>query len=420
MTFSVRNLINHLAVFVIFSDAFSSSVFFTYFDLRGSYFILPIVSILCILVLGKLCFSKKFIMIFGMIILFAIYSIFVGKNTIPLMSKAVIGIFLNSLTFYMVFKLNNYDVKKLFVIYLNIAFFAGLVGLAQETGSMLNILPQLMRPYQLGDLPLYRITSFFPEPAHFVEAMMPAFFVSLVSVLQKNPLLDKWKSWVIIISFLLSFSTIGYIGVFLSILLVIINYGKIRQVLVGALLIPLLSFIVYTNVAEVKRRVDDSFNVITGASELLSANLSTFALMSNWGVGYRSFLDNPVFGSGLGSHKISYYKNINIVIDDDIDAAQQRGIIALNVEDAGSLFNRLLSETGLFGLFTFMLFIYKAHILRKNDKSNYLWIINNAILAFFLIKLLRGGHYFLYGTFFFFWAYYFSKMQSREMSRVFK
>jgi hypothetical protein len=410
MTFSVRNLINYLAVFIVFSDALGSAGFFTYFDLRGSYFILPIVLILCVLVSGNLYFNKTFITILGVLIIFSIYSIFVGKNTTLLMSKTVIGIFLNSLTFYMVFKLNNYDVKKLFVIYLSIAFFAGLVGLVQETSNILNIFP--MRPIPLGDLPLYKITSIFPEPAHFCEAMMPAFFVSLVAVSHSTTIFDKWKSWVIIISFLLSFSAVGYVGVLFSMLLLSINYGKIRHVLVGALLIPLFLFIASSEVGEIKTRVDDTFNVITRTSELHVVNLSTYSLLSNWGAAYHSFLDNPLFGGGIGSHKITYFKNIDNVLGIDEEMSQQHGLMVLNAEDAGSLFNRLLSETGLFGLFAFMLFIYKGHILRINDKSSYLWIINNAILAVFIIRLLRGGHYFIYGFFFFFWAYYFSKMQS--------
>ena len=80
----------------------------------------------------------------------------------------------------------------------------------------------------------------------------------------------------------------------------------------------------------------------------------------------------------------------------------------LNVDDANSLFLRLLSETGLFGIIVFFYFLFKSHLLKKRDKSKYLWIISNAILALFLIKLIRSGHYFVNGFFFFFWLYYFS------------
>lgn len=85
----------------------------------------------------------------------------------------------------------------------------------------------------------------------------------------------------------------------------------------------------------------------------------------------------------------------------------------LNVEDANSLFLRLRSETGLLGLLLIFIFIFKFHIIRKNDKSGYLWIINNGILSMFAIRLLRFGHYFATGFFFFFWLYYFSKIDSK-------
>lgn len=417
MKFSVISLINYLAAFVVFSDVFSNGAVFSDFSLRGSYFILPIVSILCIYFSGKFYYNKTFIIIFGLIIFFSIYNISVGKTNMGFLSKSVIGILLSSLVFYTVFRLNNGDVKKLFVVYLNFAFIIGLIGLMQEMNNIFHVLPRFGKTLPLAELPLYRVTSIFSEPQHFCEAMTPAFFVSLVSILQKSPMFGKWKSFVIIISFLLSFSAVGYIGVFFSIFLIIVNYGKVKQILIGALLVPLLMFFVYSNVVEIKKRVDGTISVIGGSSELLETNLSTFSLLTNWQIARQSFHDNPFFGGGLGSHTISYYKYINAIIGDDINEVGQRGYMVLNVEDAGSLFNRLLSETGLFGLFAFILFLYKGYLLRVNDRSNYLWIINNAVLVFFFIKLLRGGHYFLFGTFLFFWAYYFSKLQSVILKR---
>lgn len=417
MIFSVKNLINYLAVIAIFADPFHLINYIGWFEFRGSYFILPIILILCFMTLKKIYFNRTFLIICCLLAALAFYSVLVGGSTFTSMSKAIIGIFLTSLTYYLVFKVNNYDVKKIFTIYLNITFFACLYGLLQEVGGILNIniLPGRIIP--LDDFPLYRISSFFPEPAHFCDAIMPAVFVSLVSVIQGNILLNKWKSWVIIAAFTLTFSALGFISILLCFILVVINYGKTRYVLAGALLVSISFFLIYSSTSQIKTRVDDTLNVISGASDIYAVNLSTYALLSNYLVAYRSFLANPIFGGGLGSHEMSYLRHIDKLIDIDKETAEMHGRIVLNFNDAGSLFNRLLSETGLFGLFAFIFFIYKGHILRMNDKTNYLWIINNAILVLFFSRLLRSGHYFIYGFFFFFWAYYFSKIQSREISR---
>ena len=154
--------------------------------------------------------------------------------------------------------------------------------------------------------------------------------------------------------------------------------------------------------------------MLTGKANLTTVNLSTFALFSNSLVAYNSFRDNPIFGSGLGSHKLSYHKYIGDIVD------VNKISTFLNVDDANSLFLRLLSETGLFGIIIFFYFIFKFHLSKKRDESNYLWIINNAILVMFLIRLIRIGHYFIYGFFFFFWLYYFAWKFNKTQSKKHK
>jgi hypothetical protein len=421
MKIHIKNIVNILAALIVFCDAYSSRSLFAYFELRGSYFVLPIVFILCLIMLGRPHFNKNFIIVFSLLTVFSFYSIYLERSTIVYVSKVVISILLNSLTFYMVFKVNDYDVKKVFIIYINLAVIVSLVGLAQEFNNIFKILPEFGLTLPLSDLPFFRITSIFPEPAHYCEAMIPAFFVSLVGIFHSTELINKWKSWTIIIAFLLTFSTVGYFGVFVSIILIIINYNKIKYLIVGAFIIPILLLVAYFSINEVKLRVDGTYNVITGSTPLAQTNLSTFSLISNWEVGFISFLNNPAFGGGFGSHPISYMNYIPKVLGKDAKKLKEGiSIMPLNVEDAGSLLNRLLSETGLFGLVAFLIFIIRGHLVKDRDNSNYLWIINNAILVFFILKLTREGHYFIYGVFLFFWAYYFSKLQSYRFNTEFE
>jgi len=64
-----------------------------------------------------------------------------------------------------------------------------------------------------------------------------------------------------------------------------------------------------------------------------------------------------------------------------------------------------------------MAFILKCHVIKRDDTGNVLWIINNAIMAYFVIRLMRNGHYFNEGFYLFVWMYYFSKIQVNLKSK---
>jgi len=417
MKLNIKNLINYLAIFTVFSSGFTFQGILPFADLRINYLIMAFVLLLCMPFLKGIYFNKTFLFLFGIIIVFSLYNVYIGEDTLGFLMKQVVGISLNAFIFYLLFKINNYDVKKLFKVYLNIAVFVGTIGLIQELSYSLGfkvgydfsyIIPSWS--VSLSQTGFLRVNSIMPEPADFCYAMVPAFFVSITSFSRNNiKLIRRWKGLIIILSVFSSFSSVGYIGIIFSLALLFYNYGKIRHLIVGAILVFMLIFCLYSTVGDFKMRVDDSFNVITGKTCLETTNLSTFALFSNALIAYSSFKDNPVFGSGLGSHEISYYRYIKKVID-----VNKTSMLLINMKDANSLFLRLLSETGLFGLLVVFYFIFKFHLLRKNDKNGYLWIISNAILAVFLIRLIRCGHYFINGFFFFFWLYYFTWRLNKE------
>lgn len=418
MNINLQKFINYIVVFTIFGSGFDLSGIFSFADFRISYLLILFALLLWLPFLKGIYFNKFFLFFFSLIVIFSLYNVYIEKDTIGLLTKQVIGISLNAFIFYLLVKINKYDVKRLFKIYLNIAFLIALIGLIQELSYLLGfkagydfsyILPSWK--VDISGTGFLRVNSILPEPASFCYSMMPAFFVALTSFSKKNfKFLGKWKSLVIISSFFLTFSTVGYIGITTSLFLLIYNYRRrIGYVFLGAISIFLLIFFLWNNISDFRMRIDDSVNVLTGKASLETVNLSTFTLFSNALVAYNSFKDNPVFGSGLGSHQISYYKYIGQVIDvDELSTF-------LNFNDANSLFLRLLSETGLFGLLIVLFFIFRFYLSRGKDKTDYLWIINNAVLVMFLIRLIRSGHYFIYGFFFFFWLYYFTWKSNRAI-----
>lgn len=418
MKTKTNNFLSYILIFTIFSSGLSFNNFLEFTDLRFSYFVILFIILLWFAILKNLYFNKGFFFFIIIVIIFSLYSVCLRKNTVILLMKQVIGINLEALAFYLLLKINKYDLYKLFKIYMNIAFLIAVIGLFQEIGYLLG----LKFVYDFGYLipnwkldisinGLLRVNSILPEPSSFCYTMLPAFYASIVSF-KKNAFrfLVNWKNIIIILSFFLTFSTIGYIGVIISFLILIYNNNNIVLKVSNTLLISVLLFILFSNIGDFNIRINDSIDVIMGKTSLEEVNLSTFTLYSNALVAFNCFKDNPIIGSGLGSYRLSYQKYITRVLD------IEKHDILLNKEDANSLFLRLLAETGLFGIFSFLYFILKHHLPKKNVQSSYLGVINNGIFVLFIIRIIRCGHYFIDGFFFFFWLYLFTwKMNKNKV-----
>ena len=415
MKLSIKTLLNYAAVLIIFTEAGSFSSGTSIASYRISYLIIAVILMCWLPVLKGLYFNKTFLFLFSIIILFSFYNVFMGNDTIVLLAKQIVGIFLSSFIFYLLIKINRYDLKGLFKIYLNIAFLVGLIGIFQELFYILGFKPgydySSILPYWTA-IPdpatgLLRVNSILPEPAFFCNAMMPAFFTSLVSFLKNSfRFISRWKSFIIIVSFLLSFSLTGYMSIFISMLIIMYSFKKFKYIITALLFIFVLYFFSYNYVPVLRMKFTDSVKVLCGNLKLSEANQSTFAVYSNALVAYNSFKNNPLCGSGLGSHEISYFGYVNKFVNSE--EMFKHNTFFTNYKDAASLFLRLLSETGLFGVSIIIIFIFKFYVNKKEDKSNYLWIISNAILVMFFLQLARYGHYFNGGLFFFFWLYYFA------------
>jgi O-antigen ligase len=411
----IKRILNYIAVFIIFASGLS---FFTLgggIAVRGLFVLVLLVFFLWLPFLKDIYLHKTFALVFFIIVISSIYNISAGNDTTLFFLKQAAGILCSSVFFYLLFKINKCDVKSLFEIYLNIAFIVAVIGLVQELSFLAAFKPGYDFSYILpgarsfGDAQngFLRVSSILIEPSQFCSTMMPAFFVSVVSLFSRQVLftgLNRWKSALIITAFLLTFSTIGYVGIFFTIALLAINYRKMRYVILSGVAAFVLFFFFYSTIPLFTVRVVDSAHVLTGRRDLERSNQSVYALGSNVLVTWEVFRRSPFFGAGLGSHPVSHDRHISKVVD-----LSRVYYEKVNAQDAGSFLLRLLSETGLFGLLAFLIFIMKCYVPKGKDNIGYFWMISNAVLVLFLIKLIRNGHYFNGGFFFFFWLYYFTR-----------
>jgi len=403
------NLFNYLLIFNIFAGGFV--LFSSPFEFYLGYIFIILFLVVYIVHCKKFKINRIFFAVLAILTVSSLVNVYLGNTTVFSIAKQAFGILITATAYYLLIGINNYEIDKLFRIYLKIALLVAAIGIFQE----LSFLVKFKQGYDfsyvipkwglvIADLGIPRLNSICLEPAHFAISMAPAFFVSLLNIFRKySPYSgNKLCSLIIIISLILTFSAIAYIAIFISLLL-IFNIKKIKFLFLWVVIMPILFYAAYSNVPEIKLRVRDSVNVVTGSQKVANSNVSVYAIATNAFVAYKSFIDNPLFGAGLGSHPISYDKYLcsggsigfwNVYFP------------SVNAKDAGSLFLRLVSETGLFGILVVFYFIFKFRLKSINYKNSE--IISNAIFILFILQLIRQGHYFYNGFFFFVWMYYFS------------
>lgn len=407
-------LFNYILISNIFTGAF---VFYNgYVDLYAGYIFMAVFLLAFIFFYQKINIKRGFVYILAIVFLLSLQNVFTGNNSLPALLKIMIGFILNGITYYLLICLNGRKVDGLFRIYLQIACVVALIGIFQELSYLAgfergynyrSFIPRTVRPHtQFGIL---RVTSIMQEPAHLAAALAPALFISILNVIQRaRYFMYKKLSWLIITCVLLSSSIVSFLGIIIAFVLIMVNYKRVKIIVACVLILAVLGFTAYKTLPDINWKINDTINLISGKKSLEKVNLTTFSFFSNGFIAYKSFRNNPLFGSGLGSHPLSYDRYISQVI------APDKIIMVLNREDAAALFFRLISETGLLGIFLFLYFIAKFYVSRKKDA--HFWVISNAIICLFILHLFRQGNYFYNGFIFFIWLYYFTykNAQSRE------
>lgn len=355
-----------------------------------------------------------------LILLFVgIYNIQVGNNTYVLFFKIYLGLIMTYFFYYYVIESFDENVEQLFKWYLKGALLMSYIGLFQfisyhigfKAGYNYTWFLNKSGPVLGGNLGI-RINSLYPEPSQYAIIQSPLFFISILNFIlpkDQNPFyFSKWKSAVAIVTYLLTFSSLGYFVIFIFLILYFINYGILRYLLFMTPVIIGIFYILYKNVPEFSSRIDDSFFVFdTGEFTLGDTHGSSIILYDNYKVSIRNFSENPLFGTGLGSHKIAFDRF-------SVTKHIQKHGFAGNSADANSMFLRTMSEVGLIGIIGILYFIFTFYVRRINQVPNTYWIISNAILGLMILQLFRQGHYFLNGFPFFALLYFYTYKANKK------
>jgi hypothetical protein len=252
------------------------------------------------------------------------------------------------------------------------------------------------------------MSSVFSEPAYFAASISPAFFTSVYNLFQRKPLfISKFQSIVIAVIYPLTFSSLGILAIFFTIILLLINLGTVRYSLI---FIPLLTVTIsysYQNVPEFRDRWDGTIEIYS-TNNIYDYDIhgSSFVLYNNSHVAWENFKRHPLFGTGLGGHPTAF---------DKYTLTQEDGAVQIdfNKMDANSMLLRLMSETGVYGLSVIILLLFKSWIIKSNAIDDETWVMSNGLAIIILVYLIRQGHYFLNGFPLFLWLYYYLSVQNK-------
>jgi hypothetical protein len=409
---SFVELLGICCIFSVFLDKAIRNVFA--FDVYFNYPIFLLFLFAMILQTGKLALPGRWFMIgFGIIFTSSIFILLITDRLGFEFWKQVFGILFTALVFYNVLYVFNFNIKKIFEYYLRFAFWVALFGVVNNALHIAGI----HLTYSVRAGVLYREASIMGEPFYLALALTPAigYYSAFVGRTWKE---RKFQFIVIFTCYLLTYSSIAVTGLVCSVLMSLylndyLNVRKNRLILAPVLLLPMVIFINFliNNVNLINARFTDTTELFLSSelktTEAGKSNASTFALYSNYIIARDSFMQDPLFGSGLGSHPIIYKETFLKYFPSVF--LERYG--AQNQQDANSKFLRLMSETGLIGIALFM-FVFLRWIAPKDRlvtaELHEMGAINYSIFIYILLCLIRNGNYINVGFFLFFFMYYFT------------
>ena len=318
------------------------------------------------------------------------------------------------LIFYQaIYKLCNSSFQELFAQYLKVSTFFASVGIAQEAiyiSTKIDIL-QAISPGSKNYEHFLGVAGLSVEPAFFACALLPGAAYHVSRFVQSFKISKSGVA--IIFAVAASTSSLGYLGLFLSIAITLLSEFKLRRigVLLGTIPIALIFSYQAFSTDFFQTRYNDTLAVLDGTRLTMQGgmNMSTYSNAVNTSIALRSFRDNYGVGAGFGAYSSVYDRYI-----DDYEKPTYRDDIP-GRGSATSMFARLTAELGLIG---WALIAYAIYALAHNIRSRVMISINIAYLSTFAIILLRMGEYYANGVLLVFMAaYLLHKEMKKEVAK---
>ena len=361
---------------------------------------------------------KFLLQILALPLIVGLFYILVEENLPFTFLKVFGGVFITSLFFYGWIRHFKTDVQLIFKWYCYSCWVLVIIGIFQIFSFFIGFkygydFSWLLNKWGFveGGVIGLRVNSILSEPTYLATALAPVIYVSIHNLISKSTFLfNKFQSILVLMVAILTTSSIGYLGIIISILLCTETI-RIRYILFGIIITALTFALAYNNVKDFRSRIDAAQGLwINNDYGIANTNNSSFVLYNNFHVAKENLIRFPFFGTGLGSHETAFKKFTltKTLLPYDFE---------FNIKDGNSLFIRLCTETGLLGLgFIFLVvargFIYKIDIQKDHMLKHK--IISQSLFVLLLLVLIRQGNYMLNGLPLIFLLYYYNGVHYKK------
>jgi len=401
---------------LIFISIFISTIVFFKVPFEGYLHYLIFLGLLPFF-LVKYGYPMFLLKILGVIALAGVYNVLLDNCTPFGFIKIWGGMLLSFSFYYFVLCYYKFNLFQLFNVYLKWSYYAAIIGLIQLLTFLIGFGPGYNYSWLFNKWAVIeggffgiRVNSIFAEPSTLAAVLAPAVYVSVYNIFHKSDfMIKKSASLIIIACYLATSSSTAYLGVMLISFLVIDGL-KIRYLFIGLALGLIGFFVFYKYSLDFQSRIDSSIALwVYEDFRIENTNTSGFVLYNNFHVGWETFKESPLIGHGVGSFELGFDKHT-------LTKTKLNYNFEFNTSDGNSLFIRMMGETGLLGLGSFLFLIIRGFISKgkREDLLKYR-ILSQALLIMILLNLLRQGNYFLNGFPFFVILYYYNwKEYKRE------
>lgn len=412
-----RNIYKSKVFWFVFISLFSSGYIFFKSPFEFYFYYLMVFTLTPYLVF-KIGVPKFYFKIFFIPLFVGIVHLLLDNNQTFTFLKIFGGLSVTLLFYYYLIHYFKFNILYLFEIYCSCCWILVLIAIVQIISFLINFEPGYNFAWILnkwgfvkGGIIGFRVNSILSEPTYLASCISPAVYISVRNLLFKEAFIfSKTKSLLVISISILTTSTIGFLGILISLILCT-NTIRLRYIVIGAI-ISLSGFIItYNNIPDFKNRIDAAKGLLIDQEfNLENTNNSSFVLYNNLHIAIENMKRNPFFGTGLGSHETAFkkYTLTNTVIQYNFD---------FNIKDGNSLFVRLCTETGLLGLFFVLIICFRGFIYKIDENRSELnihKIISQSLFTIIILTLIRQGNYMLNGLPFIFLLYYFNWTKYKE------
>ena len=320
------------------------------------------------------------------------------------------------LSFFIVFYASIYvlcgrSTVVLFFTYLKVAKFFACLGILQQIIYFLTHVDVFSFAGGAKDYGAFLgVAGLSVEPAFYACALLPAgaYYTSMFA----KELRTTMGGSAVIIAILLSTSSLGYIGLFISASISYFMGISIKRIWAIAVTIPICFFAAssLSGLDFFQLRWGDTIAVLKGEELTMKGgmNISTYANAVNVTISMTSIRDNYGAGVGFGMYSMVFDKYISqYEMPGYRDELPGRG-------SATSLFARLTAELGVaaWGLFAVMLYWCFLNI-----RKSFATAIGIAYFSTMLIILLRMGEYYANGVLLAFLMIYWLRLETVRTAR---